>query len=124
MIRIKVEVLGRLTNRNKKALTMEQIRQLDFSGFEISGHAGYAEYGQDIVCSSVSVLGISTANALSSFTDAEPKVEMKETGYLKVTLGEPSSNEGQLLLKAFVLGIESILENYGETYIHIIYKEV
>ncbi|MBN2221231.1 MAG: ribosomal-processing cysteine protease Prp [Vallitaleaceae bacterium] len=103
---------------------MEQIKQITFAGFEISGHAGYAEYGQDLVCSSVSVLGISTANALSSFTDAEPYVEMKESGYLKVTLGDASSEQGQLLLKAFVLGIESILENYGETYIHIIYKEV
>ena len=33
-------------------------------GFEITGHAGYAEYGQDIVCAAVSVLALNMANSV------------------------------------------------------------
>ena len=32
-------------------------------GFEIRGHAGWANFGQDIVCAGVSVLAINTQNA-------------------------------------------------------------
>ncbi|MSE22463.1 ribosomal-processing cysteine protease Prp, partial [Lactobacillus parabuchneri] len=34
------------------------------SGFTITGHADAGEYGQDIVCSAVSVLSITTVNGL------------------------------------------------------------
>ena len=33
-------------------------------GIEISGHAGYAEYGQDIICAAVSVLALNMANSV------------------------------------------------------------
>ena len=38
-------------------------------GFETSGHAGYADKGQDIVCAAVSVLTINTVNSLEQFTE-------------------------------------------------------
>ena len=37
-------------------------------GFEISGHAGYAQAGEDIVCSAVTVLCFNTVNAVEKFT--------------------------------------------------------
>ncbi len=37
----------------------------DFSGFRVSGHAGYAEYGHDIVCASVSSAVQLTANLIT-----------------------------------------------------------
>ena len=37
--------------------------------FEISGHAGYAPAGEDIVCAAVTVLSFNTVNAIEAFTD-------------------------------------------------------
>ena len=37
-----------------------------YRGFSVSGHAGYAKRGQDIVCASVSSLVINTVNAIEA----------------------------------------------------------
>ena len=36
---------------------------------EVKGHAGYDEYGKDIVCAAVSVLTVNMANSVEKFTD-------------------------------------------------------
>ena len=41
----------------------------EYFSFSVSGHAGYAEAGRDIVCAAVSMLVINTANALDGLTD-------------------------------------------------------
>ena len=33
-------------------------------GIEINGHAGYAEYGQDVLCAAVSALALNMANSV------------------------------------------------------------
>ena len=38
-------------------------------GFKLSGHAGFAEEGSDIVCSAVSMLVINTINCIEEFTE-------------------------------------------------------
>ena len=43
----------------------------DYKEFQICGHAEYDDYGSDIVCASISILAISTVNALDAFTDAD-----------------------------------------------------
>ena len=49
-------------------------------GFTVSGHAGYAEYGQDIACASVSSAVMLTANTVTEAfrIDAEVTVEENE----------------------------------------------
>ena len=37
-------------------------------GFRLSGHAGYAEHGQDIVCAAVSALVINAMNSIETFS--------------------------------------------------------
>ena len=44
-------------------------------GFHVEGHAGYADYGQDIVCSAVSVLVINCINSIDELTDASVLLE-------------------------------------------------
>ena len=39
-----------------------------FFGFQLKGHAGYAEPGEDILCSAVSALAINTVNSLEELT--------------------------------------------------------
>jgi len=50
--------------------------------FSIEGHANYAEHGKDIVCSSVSVLGITVANEISDILPSYSRVE-SDNGLLR-----------------------------------------
>lgn len=94
-------------------------------GFAVSGHANYDEYGKDIVCASVSMLAINTANAIKKFTnDTLECVQKDDTGFLSVLLQSKVSNESKLLLDAFKLGITSVKNEYGNDYINIEYREV
>jgi uncharacterized protein YsxB (DUF464 family) len=90
-----------------------------YNGFEVSGHAGYDDYGRDIVCASVSVLAINTINSIEKFTDDNAKVESKD-GYLKLIVEKPSY-EAELLINSFVLGITDIYEEYGDKFLKLVY---
>ncbi|MDO4902974.1 MAG: ribosomal-processing cysteine protease Prp [Limosilactobacillus sp.] len=83
--------------------------------FEITGHADAGPYGQDIVCSAVSALSISTINALEHLVHVKPQVEAdnQNGGLLKVTaLGV--DHDSQLLLNALVNGLIDIQESYPD----------
>lgn len=89
--------------------------------FELSGHAGYADEGQDIVCASVSALSIAACNGLEYFLPIPPKVQEKD-GYLSCQLEnirEDESEKAQWILQTMVLGIEQIQAAYGRDYIYI-----
>ena len=85
-------------------------------GFEISGHAGYAQAGEDIVCSAVTVLCFNTVNAVEKFTDIPFKAEADEKrgGYLKVLfpLEGMEDHDTQLLLETLVMGLSDIALEY------------
>lgn len=95
-------------------------------GFELSGHAGYAEYGNDIVCAAISVLAINTVNSIDAFTDDLFDYTVgEEDGLLNFKLiSNNISEKSELLLNAFKLGILSIQQQYGKTYIDIKIEEV
>ena len=98
------------------------VRQADecTKAFILEGHAGYDDYGFDIVCSGVSALAISAANGLSEFTNAELNVEQNE-GYLSCeilnldALDEINRSCASGIINTMVLGIESIASQYPET---------
>lgn len=96
-----------------------------YSGFELSGHAEYGEYGQDIVCAAVSALVLNTANSVGAFTeDAYEGSVDEETGEFSFHFSSQISPESQLLMESLVLGLENIQREYGEEYIVIRLKEV
>lgn len=65
-------------------------------GFEVSGHAGYAEEGSDIVCAAVSAMVGLVSNTLSDQFLEDPQVRVYgET--VSVRLSAPSKHAGQLL---------------------------
>ena len=47
-------------------------------GFEISGHAGFAERGQDIVCAAVSFLATTVVNSLEEHFLLNPITTLKK----------------------------------------------
>ena len=93
-------------------------------GFQISGHAGYAEAGSDIVCSAVSVLALNTVNSIEKFTEDRPEILAvnEEEGFIHYRL-RSVSKEAELLLDSLVLGLTGITESYGD-FIQIEFKEV
>ena len=59
---------------------------------EATGHSGYAEEGNDIVCSAVSTLMETLANGLTEIVKAQAKVVVDESvPHLSVTLTDRKS---------------------------------
>lgn len=90
---------------------------------ELSGHAGYAEHGQDIVCAGVSSLAIHTVNALTEVAhiDIDISVDTIDGGYLKLTLpilDHYAQEKADLLLNSFALSIDQLQKEHSQN-IHI-----
>ena len=89
--------------------------------FELSGHAGYADEGQDIVCASISALSIAACNGLDHFLSVVPKVQEGD-GHLICQLQgiqEQELEKAQWILQTMSMGIEQIQAAYGQDYIFI-----
>ncbi len=93
----------------------------------MTGHAGYAKSGEDIVCSAVSVLTLNTVNAIEQFTEIPFRVEAdeKKGGFLKILfpLEGMADHDTQLLLKTLEMGLSAIETEYNQ-YLTLNYKEV
>ena len=86
------------------------------AGYEFSGHADSAPYGEDLVCASASTLAIVTANSLET-QGVSFEAEMDE-GYLKLML-TPASTEREALvaeavLKTLEVGAKTLAQDYKE----------
>ena len=96
-----------------------------YCGFEVTGHAGFAEEGKDIVCAAVSVLAINTVNSIDEFTEDDYEVEQaQDGGFLRVRFSDVPGERTSLLMDSLVLGIRSIEADYGNEYITLISEEV
>ena len=94
-------------------------------GIEIKGHAGYAEYGQDIICSAVSSLALNMANSVEEFTDDHFEGSVSDDGgYFSFSFPDEISPESQLLMKSLILGLQNIQRDYGAEYINFRFREV
>ncbi|MCT4661626.1 MAG: ribosomal-processing cysteine protease Prp [Tissierellales bacterium] len=94
-------------------------------GYEVSGHAGYAESGQDIVCSAVSILAYTGINTLLDRYECSITYEIDE-GYILLKLEQETlenCKEASVVLETIAVGFESILESYPE-YITLKSREV
>ena len=97
----------------------------NYSGFSVSGHAGYAESGSDIYCSAVSTLVINTINSIEKFTDSELKVKSDEkNGVIEAEFTSRVCEKAEILMKSLVLGLESVKGECNGKYIKIFFKEV
>ena len=94
-------------------------------GIEIKGHAGYGEYGQDIICAAVSSLALNMANSVEEFTDDHFEGSVSDDGgYFSFSFPDEVSSESQLLMKSLILGLQNIRDEYGAKYINIRFREV
>ena len=87
-----------------------------YLGFRASGHAGYAEYGSDVVCAAISALTESTAMGLNEVVRAKVRVTTDEDkGLLEAILEDGQSEEtmqkAQILLVTLKKALTAIAED-------------
>lgn len=98
------------------------LRGEQYVGFSVRGHAGYAAYGRDIVCASVSSAVELTANAVTEILKLPASVGVFENE-VKLLLPEGDFREGEAFLKALRLHLELLTQDFPET-LHITDMEV
>ncbi len=94
------------------------------------GHAGYAKKRffksePDILCSAISVLVISTMNALEHLAQEKLTVSSnEETGFIKCDFDKPLQEKSVFLLDSMVFALENLSREYGEKYLQVKFEEV
>ncbi len=94
-------------------------RQLN--GFEISGHAGFAESGKDIICAAVSSAAYMAANTITDVIGANAEVG-EGNGAMTVALKGPNER-AETVLKGLELHLTELSKQYPDN-IKIIYGGV
>lgn len=96
-------------------------------GFEAKGHAGYGEYGSDIVCAAISALTQGVSLGLTEVLKADAQVRQdEETGFLQCFLSTDTDAEkiaqAQILFRTLKVALTAISQDYPGT-IRIIIRE-
>lgn len=78
----------------------------------ISGHAGYATIGNDIVCAAVSALVQTFIASVEELTADKLTVTENEQGQIQTIQYRKLSEAAQLLLASFFVGIRMIADSY------------
>lgn len=92
------------------------------SGVSLSGHAGYAAAGEDIVCAAVSTAVQITANTLTEIFHIDADVSAEEN-VINIKLQENSPEEAEKLLMGLELEMKLLEEDYPK-FIQIKHTEV
>ena len=83
----------------------------EYFSFSVSGHAGYAEAGRDIVCAAVSALTQSCAKGILNVVGAKADYKLDRNGYFEIMIEEGQSSE--VVSKCQIL-IETLYETLTE----------
>ena len=92
------------------------------TGFSVSGHSGYAEAGQDIVCAAISAVVTMAEATINDVCGAKAKVRVKDD-QARITLTLPASCDEeesvQAVLSGMMLTLISLREDYPD-YIEVL----
>ena len=87
------------------------------NGFSVSGHSGYAEAGQDIVCAAISAVVTMAEATINDVCGAKAKVRVKDD-QARITLTLPASCDEeesvQAVLSGMMLTLISLREDYPD----------
>ncbi|MBQ4031750.1 MAG: ribosomal-processing cysteine protease Prp [Bacilli bacterium] len=75
----------------------------------VKGHAGYDDYGKDIVCAAVSTMMITAVNNIISLDDSIDYVE--DDGLLRVTI-KKETEMNQKILNNVIMMLEDLKSQY------------
>ena len=85
------------------------------TGFSVSGHSGYAEAGQDIVCAAVSAVVTMAEATINDVCGAKAKVRVKEED-ARITLTLPASCDEEESIQAVLAGMLLTLASLRDDY--------
>ena len=74
------------------------------TGFTISGHSGYAEAGQDIICAAISAVVTMAEATINDVCGAKAKVRVKDAD-TRITLTLPTSCDEEESVQAVLAGM-------------------
>lgn len=100
-----------------------QTERGQYRRFQIDGHAGYADAGEDIVCAAVSALVINAVNSIEQFTDDVFTCDCRDGMIKSWAFPAEVSKETALLMDSLRLGLRNIEQSYGKAYIQITEQE-
>ena len=83
----------------------------DFSGFSLSGHAGYAEAGEDIVCAAVSSMTNLVCNAADAFGAVAEICENGDEAYVSYRL-QNDCEQAKTLIEVFCQELKQLSIHY------------
>ncbi len=89
-------------------------------GFKLSGHAGFAEEGSDIVCAAVSMLVINTVNCIEEFTEENfnYSADNNDGGYIDFNMpaikNGAVNHDAELLLESMLYGLKNVEKEYSQ----------
>lgn len=79
--------------------------------FELSGHSGYAEEGEDIVCSAVSSAVFMAANTITEILKLNPETVVRD-GYLKVKMAFEDARKSKVITDGLYLHLSELQNQY------------
>lgn len=95
-------------------------------GFDISGHADYADAGNDIICSAVSVTAYTAAGALEDLAGLR-RCYREDEGHMVIGLPEEMTAQQEstaaVILETTAIGYRQIELSYGK-YVLVLEEEV
>ena len=74
------------------------------TGFSVSGHSGYAEAGNDIVCAAITAIVTMAEATINEVCGAKAKVRVKEED-ARITLTLPATCEEEESIQAVLAGL-------------------
>lgn len=91
-------------------------------GFKAKGHSGYAEEGEDIVCSAISSATIMTANTITEILNIKANVTVGD-GILELELPQNEAEKAGAVMQGLLLHLNALKEQYSK-YIKLNFSEV
>ena len=80
-------------------------------GFLISGHSGFAENGEDIVCASVSSASYMVANTITEILKVTAEIDVND-GRMKLIVNKEQRHITKDILLGLKLHLDSLAEDY------------
>lgn len=103
--------------------TVTFLKQGDlFLGFKAFGHSGYADEGEDIVCSAISSATIMTANTITDVLNIKANVTVSD-GRLELELPQNEAEKADAVMQGLLLHMNALKEQYPK-YIKLKISEV
>ena len=85
------------------------------TGFSVSGHSGYAEAGQDIVCAAISAAVAMAECTINDVCGGKAKVRVKEAD-ARITLTLPATCEEEESIQSVLAGLMLYLISLRDEY--------